>query len=217
MIETEIFESKFLKAARPSKKLMIVLHGKGDSFRPFRRFNEELEMPDFNFLLLNAPKRFLGGYSWYGDPPYQEQGVLRIREKMFRLLAQIEKQGWDLSNVFLLGFSQGCLVSADVALHHPKRFGGVIGISGYFQFYPRWRREVTSSARKTPWLLTHGTKDDVLPICETKFGVSKLRSIGMNIQWVESDKDHVFEDDEYPLIRTWVQEQLSSLGHSGGG
>lgn len=208
MIVTELFDFKFLPAAVNSEKLMIVLHGKGDSLRPFRHFNEELDMPDFNFLLLNAPKKFMDGFSWYGDPPFQKAGVLRVRERMFRLLDEIREQGWDMKNVFLLGFSQGCLVSADVALHYPEQLGGIVGISGYFQFYPRWRQEVTPTAIKTPWLLTHGTEDDVLPIDDTKFGVEKLRSIGMKIDWIESDKEHVFEEEEYPLIRKWVRAHL---------
>lgn len=209
MIKTDLFETHFLSAKRPSKKLMLVLHGKGDSLKPFRKFDEEMGMSDFNYLLINAPKKFLGGYSWYGDPPFQKAGVLRIRNRLFRLLSELEKQGWDLSQVFLLGFSQGCLVSADLAMHYPKRLGGVIGISGYFQFYPRWRNEITSQALRTPWLLTHGRKDDVLPIADTKFGVRKLKSIGLQIEWVESDKKHVFKDEEYPVIRDWIQNQLS--------
>jgi phospholipase/carboxylesterase len=160
---------------------------------------------------LNAPKRFLDGYSWYGDPPYQKAGVLKIRQKMFQLLTEVEAQGWSPEKTFLLGFSQGCLISADVAMHYPKRLGGVIGISGYFQFYPRWRQEISPLAKQTPWLLTHGSKDDVLPIADTRFGVEKLRSVGLNVAWVESEKDHVFEETEYPIIRNWVKNQLRDL------
>ena len=211
MIVTEHFDHLFIPAVKPSDRLMIVLHGKGDSLKPFQSFNEELNLPDFNFLLLNAPKKFLDGYSWYGEPPFQKQGVLRIREKIFRLLDDLQEEGWGLDQIFLLGFSQGCLVSADVALHYPKKLGGVVGISGYFHFYPRWRKEISSSAKATPWLLTHGRQDDILPIEETKFGVEKLRSIGLEIDWIESEKKHVFEDREYPLIRKWVKDKLSCL------
>lgn len=187
---------------------MIVLHGKGDSLRAFKNFNEELKLDDFNFLVLNAPRKYFGGYSWYGDPPYQDQGVVRIREKMFRLLDEVESKGWDLRKTVLFGFSQGCLVSTDVALHYPKKLGGLVGISGYFHFYPRWRQEVQSVNLRTPWYLTHGRKDDVLPIAETKYGMEKLKSIGLKIDWVETNKEHVLEEDQYPEIRKWVREKL---------
>lgn len=212
MIVTEIFDHVFIPAPRRSEKLMIVLHGKGDTLEPFEEMAREMGLHDFNFLLLNAPKKFMDGYSWYGDPPFQRQGVLRVREKMFRLLDDLIARGWKSEKIFLLGFSQGCLVSADVALHYPRKLGGLVGISGYFQFYPRWRKEISPVALKTPWFLTHGRKDDVLPIEETRYGVEKLKSVGLKIDWVESDKDHVFEEDQYPQIRRWVRSRVQSLG-----
>ena len=210
MIETDLFKTKFIKAKRSSDRLMVVLHGKGDSLRPFLGFDEELRIPQMNYLLLNAPKKYLGGYSWYGEPPYQKSGVLKIRAKMLRLLSDLEEQGWKPENIFLLGFSQGCLVSADVALHYPRQLGGLVGISGYFHFFPRWKQNLKKNLG-TPWLLTHGHQDDVLPIEDTKFGVGKLRSAGLDVEFVESDKEHVFEEKEFPIIRKWVQDKIAQM------
>jgi phospholipase/carboxylesterase len=208
MIVTDLFDSRFIPAKKKSEKLMIVLHGKGDSIRPFLAFDQELNIGKMNYLLLNAPRKFMSGYSWYGEPPFQKAGVLRIRAKMFQLLEQLQEQGWKPENIFLFGFSQGCLVSADVAMNYPKKLGGVVGVSGYFQFYPRWKNNLKRN-RQTPWLLTHGRKDDVLPIDDTKYGMLKLRQAGLKVDWIESDKKHVFEEAEYPLIRKWVEKHIS--------
>jgi phospholipase/carboxylesterase len=213
MIETALFKSEFIPSQKASGKLMIVLHGKGDSMKPFMAFDEELQIPEMNYLLLNAPKKFLDGYSWYGDPPFQKDGVLRVRAKMLQLLAEIEDLGWKPENIFLFGFSQGCLVSADLAMNYPKKLGGVVGISGYFHFFPRWKRALKRN-RLTPWLLTHGDRDDVLPIEDTRYGVEKLRSAGMKVQFVESKKKHVLEVEEYPVIRKWVRQQLAGIHRS---
>ncbi len=166
-----------------------------------------------NYLLLNAPKKFLGGYSWYGDPPYQKEGVLRIRAKMLQLMKEVEAQGWKPENIFLFGFSQGCLVSADLAMNYPKKLGGVVGISGYFHFFPRWKKNLGPN-RKTPWLLTHGDRDDILPIDDTRYGIEKLRSAGMSVDFVESKKKHVFEESEYPIIKKWVLDKISEVQKS---
>lgn len=210
MVVTDLFESEYIPAKQKSDKLMIVLHGKGDSLRPFRRFDREIGLRDFNFLLLNAPKKFLNGYSWYGDPPYEREGVLRIRLMMFKLLSDLERKGWKPENIFFFGFSQGCLVSSDIALHYPKKLGGVIGISGYFHFFPRWRKSLGEN-KKTPWIFTHGKKDDVLPYEDTYFGVKKLKLAGLKVDWIEVDKKHTLKDEEYPIIRDWVRNQISSL------
>ena len=210
MVETDLFKTEFIPSVKPSEKLMIVLHGKGDSLRPFRHFDEELQIPEMNYLLVNAPKKYLTGYSWYGDPPYQSSGVLRVRRKMLKLLAQLKQMGWKSENIYLFGFSQGCLVSADLAMSSKEKLGGVIGISGYFHLYSNWRKKVPD-CRRTPWLLTHGRKDDVLPLDETKRDVQKLKKAGLKIDWIELDKKHVFLEEEYPLIRSWVREKIKNL------
>ncbi|HEX7675537.1 MAG TPA: serine esterase [Bdellovibrio sp.] len=211
MITTDLFKHKFIPAKKKSDFLMIVLHGRGDSIRPFYDFDDELNIPEMNYLLLNAPRRFLDGYTWYGEPPYQSNGVIKIREKLFDLLNDLENQGWDSQKIFLFGFSQGCLISADIGMNYPKKLGGVVGISGYFNFYPRWKNNLSQDAKKTPWLFTHGHQDDILPLEETKYGVEKLKGAGLKVDWVEMDKDHSLKDEEYPIIRRWVREKLSDL------
>ncbi|QDK46943.1 serine esterase [Bdellovibrio sp. ZAP7] len=211
MITTDLFKHKFIPAKKKSDYLMIVLHGRGDSIRPFRQFDDELNIPEMNYLLLNAPRKFMTGYTWYGEPPYQANGVLKIREKLFTLLNELENQGWKSENIFFFGFSQGCLISADIGLNYPKQLGGVVGISGYFNFYPRWKNNLADDSKKTPWMFTHGHADDILPLPETKYGVEKLKSAGLKVEWVEMEKKHTLEVEEYPLIRKWVRNQLSTL------
>lgn len=211
MIQTDHFRHKFIPAKKKSNFLMIVLHGRGDSIKPFYSFDDELNIPEMNYLLLNAPRKFLDGFTWYGEPPYQKNGVLRIREKLFDLLNDLEIQGWRSENIFLFGFSQGCLISADIALNYPKKLAGVVGISGYFNFYPRWRNNLSFEAMKTPWMLTHGHQDDILPLGETKYGVDKLKGAGLDIDWIEMEKEHSLEEEEYPIIRQWVRSKLADL------
>jgi phospholipase/carboxylesterase len=212
VITTELFKHKFIPAKKKSELLMIVLHGRGDSIKPFSYFDNELKMPEMNYLLLNAPRKFMDGYTWYGEPPFQKNGVLKIREKLFDLLNDLEVQGWKSENIFFFGFSQGCLISADIGMNYPKKLGGVVGISGYFNFYPRWKDSLSHEARMTPWLFTHGHQDDVLPIDETKYGVKKLKTAGLQVDWVEMNKDHVLKEEEYPIIRRWVRNQLRPAG-----
>lgn len=210
MFETSLFKTQFIPAAKPSEYLMIVLHGKGDSIKPFAKFNEELEIDNVHMLLVNAPKKYLDGFSWYGDPPYQNSGVLKIRAKMVQLISELKSHGWKSQNIFLFGFSQGCLVSTDFVLHYPESFGGLIGVSGYFNFYSRWKRQVTNQAVATPWLLTHGKQDKVLKFEETAYGIKKLKGLGLKIDFVERNKAHVLEEEEYPIIRRWIKEKIQT-------
>lgn len=207
-LSTSHFKYQFLASKRKSKKIMLVLHGRGDSLKPFKNFDKELGVSEMNYLLLNAPRKYLKGFSWFGEPPFERTGVLRIRSMIFDVINDLEKQGYSARNIFLFGFSQGCLVSTDVALNYPKQLGGIIGVSGYFHFFPRWRQGLTQDSRKTPWIMTHGYRDDILPYQETKFGVEKLKDSGLDVEFISLNKKHDMVDEEFPIIKRWVKTHL---------
>lgn len=203
------FDYELILAKKPKKKLMVVLHGRGDSLKPFRDFDEELKVPGLNYLLINASRPYDTGYTWYAFPPHQAKGILLARKKLTRMMRELEKQGWKSKDIFFLGFSQGSLVSCDFAMHYDKPLGGVIGISGYIYFFNNWRRHLKPSSFRTPILLTHGTKDDALAIDETREDVKRLQAAGLKIKWKEFNKDHeIDERRELPFIRKWVLDKL---------
>lgn len=206
--QTKVFENHFIPSKQKSDKLIIVLHGRGDSLKPFKGFQDELKLYDYNFLLLNAHKKFLNGRSWYPEPPSKLEGIKKIRSQLFVLMNELLLQGWKSNNIVLLGFSQGALISADFGLHYPKALGGIICVSGYFQFFPRWRQNLQPEMKKTPWLLTHGTKDEVLPYDVTLFGAKKIKSAGFDLEWIRFEKKHKMEEEEYPYFRRWLKQKM---------
>lgn len=203
------FDHYFIPARRPrdgARKLMIVLHGRGDSLRPFKAFDQELRAWEMNYLLLNAPRKYDGGYTWYAFPPKQARGVLNARDKLRRLIAELERKGWNSRDIFLFGFSQGCLVSCDFGMNFEKPLGGIIGISGYVYFFPKWRERLPDAAFETPWLITHGRQDVDLLMEETYASVIEMQRAGLPIEWREFNKEHeIDERKELPYIRRWVR------------
>lgn len=208
---TRIFSHQWLPAAphvpREAQKVMIVLHGRGDSLRSFRSIREELDIPEMNYLLLNAPRGYDDGYSWYAFEPNQGRGILQAREKLRQLMNELELAGWKSTDVFFFGFSQGCVVSVDFALHYIKSLGGVIGISGYVFFFPNWKKAVSKAAFQTPLLITHGFFDDVIPLEGVRHNVDELHAARLPIEFREFNKDHGIDDEiEIPFIRSWVMK-----------
>src|SRR5687767_10542212 len=80
-----------------SRKLMIVLHGRGDSGAGFHWLPEQLGRDDLAYLFLQAPDPYGPGYSWYGLPPNQGPGVERTRAGMFALLESLSALSSDSS------------------------------------------------------------------------------------------------------------------------
>lgn len=185
--------------------VMVVLHGQGDSLKPFVNFNEEIGVPGLNLLLLNAPNPQGRGFSWYDDPPALDRQIQGLRVELLRVLITLESLGWPAEKVFLFGFSQGAFVASDFALHLGRSLGGVVGVSGYFNFYPRWRQKVRWSP--TPFFMIHGTRDRILPAAETLFGVNKLRDMGFSVEWQTSARGHQMTEKEWEQVGRWLRSK----------
>src|SRR5437660_9699927 len=104
-----MLESEFISAKKHgSRRLMIMLHGLGDSTAGYRWLPEALNLPWLNYLLVNAPDAYYGGYSWYDFAGDLVPGVIRSRKLLFDVLDAQRDAGFPSAKTLLGGFSQGC-------------------------------------------------------------------------------------------------------------
>jgi phospholipase/carboxylesterase len=203
--------SELIPAADPeSRRLMVMLHGLGDSLEGFRWLPEALGLPGLNYLLVNAPDEYYGGYSWFDlDDP--APGVRRSRELLFTLLDDLRAKNFPADQITLGGFSQGCLMSAEVGLSYPQVLAGIVGISGWVWEPETLIREMPAAARRQRFLLTHGTADPMLPIAKTRAQIPLLRAAGLNITWREFAKGHTIAGEpELAVIRDFIRPGYSA-------
>ena len=202
MLETELIPSR----SPSSRRLLIMLHGLGDSIEGFRWLPPALNLPWLNYLLVNAPDDYYGGYSWYDFVGDMKPGVERSRKLLFELLDAQSKVGFPPREIVLGGFSQGCLMSLDAGLRYPQRLAGIVGISGYVAEPERLIQELSPVAFQQRVLMTHGTLDPLIPFAIVREQVNLLKSAGLHIQWHEFVKPHTIAGEpELEVIRNFVQ------------
>ncbi len=202
--DIKTFTTRFIPAAEPSGRLVVVLHGLGDSLEGFLWLPGALGLEGVNYLLVNAPRPYVIGYSWY-DIENPASGVLHGRELLGRLFGELEQQGWRSGDLLLFGFSQGCLMSIDFALRHGKPLAGVVGISGYALLDEHTESEIHPQAREQAWLITHGHHDPLLPLHRTRGMMDQLEAWGIPIEWHDYPKEHTIDfEEELPLLRRWI-------------
>ena len=80
--------SELIPAPDPhSRRLMVMMHGLGDSIEGYRWLPEALRLPWMNYLLVNAPDEYYGGYSWFDFGGDILPGVKRSRARARRLVS----------------------------------------------------------------------------------------------------------------------------------
>ena len=201
---------------KKSRSLWIMLHGLGDSIEGYRWLPEAMRLPWMNYLLVNAPDEYYGGYSWYnfaGESSDIVPGVERSRKLLFQLLDACRTTGFPTEQTTLGGFSQGCLMSLDVGLRYPHRFAGLVGVSGYVCEPETLLNELSLVAKQQRILVTHGTQDTMVRFAESRAQMKMLQDAGLNLQFHPFEKGHTIAGEaELQVIREFVRAGYAVVG-----
>ena len=199
MLHSELIPAR----EKNSRRLMVMLHGLGDSIEGYRWLPEALNLPWLNYLLVNAPDDYYGGYAWF-DLNNILPGVQRSRTLLFELLDDLPARGFPAEQTTLGGFSQGCLMAVDVGLRYPHRLAGIVGISGWVHQPDKLLAELPPVARQQRLLMTHGTGDPLIPIAQVRPQIPLLKAAGLNVEWREFAKPHTMIEEEITVVRDFV-------------
>ena len=203
-----MLDTDLIAASTPSSRLMVVLHGLGDSMEGYRWMPSLLALPWLNYLLVNAPDEYFGGFSWYDIYGDAAPGVTRSRKLLIELLNDLPARRFDFAQTVLFGFSQGSLMTIEIGARYPQLFAGLVGISGYAHEPETLVRQLSPEARQQRWLLTHGTQDPLIPLAPVRQQVQQLRAAGLNIQWHEFPKAHTIDTGaELACIRQFIMDR----------
>jgi phospholipase/carboxylesterase len=200
-----MLDTDLIPAEKKSRRLMVVLHGLGDSMEGYRWLPPSLQLPWLNCLLVNAPDSYYTGFSWYDIYDNPAPGIERSRKLLVELLDDTRAKGFPTEETILFGFSQGCLMAIEIGARYPHLLAGVIGVSGYVHEPERLVREFSPQAAQQRFLITHGTLDPLIPIASVRPQIELLRRAGLKIDWREFPKAHTIAgEEELSALRDFV-------------
>ncbi|MBU1216846.1 serine esterase [bacterium] len=195
----------FIPSKVPSKKLMIVLHGRGDSSEGFTGLPEFLNIESMNYILFDAPFEYYTGFSWYQLPPNQLPGIEYSSKLLTEVLDTLFENDFNAHESFLFGFSQGSLLTFEFGSRYHKVLSGYIAISGYIYDEVKLLEEMNRDVKNARWLCTHGTYDNVLAFESSKKQVQTLQNAGFDVEFRAYEKDHSLDREELAMISEWIQ------------
>ena len=172
----------------------LVLHGLGDSKEGWKPVAAELKTPELGWCFAQAPLPYYGGWSWfdiYADHSIDQAQQQESRDELERLIDHLlTTLGLPSERLFIMGFSQGCLMTLDHGLRAARRYAGLIGISGFLGRLDEYPAAFGAAVKQQHLLLTHGLYDSVLPINATRRVKDRLLALGVPLDWREYAKDH---------------------------
>ena len=202
------------KVAIKNPPLLVLLHGYGSNEQDLFSFAEEL--PD-NFLIISAQAPLSmtsGSYAWYSinfdDVNGKFSDLKQAKESIDKIAIFIDeiktKYQTNPDKTFLLGFSQGAILSYSLSFFYPNKVQYVIALSGYIntELLPTTiSKEIT-----TDYYSSHGSVDQVLPVEWARKSKPFLDNLGFNSVYSEYPVGHGVAPQNFYSFKTWIEERL---------
>ncbi len=193
-------------AGRPvgqGRGVMIMVHGRNAGPRNILELAGAFADPAFTYL---APAA--AGNTWYPlsflaprdqNEPYLSSALGRLDT----LVAEVEAAGVPRERIVLLGFSQGACLTAEFAVRHAGRYGGLIVFSGGLIGPPGSTWDVAGDFAGTPVFLGCSDVDAHVPKARVEESAAVFERMGAATTIrIYPGMGHLVNDDEIAFART---------------
>ena len=198
-------------AAHPT---LICLHGRGSHEGDLIDLAQFIAPHVQNRLLWispRAPLTLMDGYEWYRLLAYgvPEPASFRAAQSTLDtfITEALAAYPIDPAQLFLLGFSQGSMMSYTFALEQPRRVAGVVAQSGYLPLNAGIHTD-EAGVRDKPFLITHGTEDNVIPIAWAREAHAHLQTLHAAVEYHEFPNGHFLTEASLNVVARWLVEQI---------
>jgi len=188
------------ESSHPQPRLLVLLHGLTGDEDSMWVFARDLS-PQYAVIAPRAhhPAEPFG-YSWRSHPSLTVGGssleqLLPTAEALIRLIdeyqasAKIDASPERRRRIDVMGFSQGAAMSNLLAFLYPHRIRKVGILAG---FVPRGLEELATKRplEGKPFFVTHGTKDEMVPIAWARDSMALLEQAGAKVTYCEDEVGH---------------------------
>jgi len=109
---------------------MVLVHGRGATAQSIIQMADEFHVHGMTYL---APQA--AGRTWYPQPftapvEYNEPGRTSGLQAIADAIEEVGKAGIPPDQVIVLGFSQGACLASEFVARRPRRYGGLVALSG---------------------------------------------------------------------------------------
>jgi phospholipase/carboxylesterase len=212
-------------SARPAGEqppLLVLLHGVGSNEADLFSLAPYL---DGRFFVASARAPVVMGYGAYGwfniefTPAGLVADVAQARESLRQLAVfvgeLVDAYSVDPRRVYLMGFSQGAMMSLSLMLSQPEMVAGVVAMSG------RLPSELLAEVRDAdafaglPVLVTHGTFDQVLPVENGRAIRDALSKLPVALTYREYPMAHEVSQESLRDVAEWLTQTLAASDGAG--
>ena len=191
---------------------MIMIHGRNAAPENILEIAPVLNRPDFAYLGPAASGGTWYPHSFMNPREQNEPGITSGLSVIESLVADLMARGFESKQIMLLGFSQGACLTSEFVIRHPRRYGGVMALSGGL-IGPKgatWD-DVTTSLDATPVFLGCSDVDLHIPAERVLETEAVFRKLGADVtRKLYAGMGHTIIADEIENVQRVMDLVLSA-------
>lgn len=189
-----------------ASRAVVLVHGRGATAGSILTLHEELAVADTAYVAPGAAGRTWYPNSFLAPVASNEPGRSSGLGVISAILGELSTAGIQPAETVLLGFSQGACLATEFAARHPRRYGGVVGLSGGLI-----GQEIDPSAYDgdlagTPVFLGCSDRDPHIPAPRVEQTGAILDSLGGDVdQRLYEGMGHTINEDERSAVEALIR------------
>jgi predicted esterase len=194
-----------------AKAAMVMVHGRNASPENILELSDVLDRPEFAYVGPAAAGGTWYPYSFMAPREQNEPGISSGLFVIESVVSNLIALGFSPERIMLLGFSQGACLTSEFSIRHPRRYGGVMALSGGLIGPPgtTWD-DVTTPLDGTPVFLGCSDVDPHVPAQRVLESEQVFRRLGATVtRKLYPGMGHTVSGDEIEIAQGVMDEVLA--------
>ncbi|MBE0685163.1 MAG: dienelactone hydrolase family protein [Anaerolineaceae bacterium] len=196
---------------KDAQQVMILLHGRGANAESILSLAAEFDAPETHFLAPQADQ-----YRWYPNTflsPLErnEPDLSFALERVDTLVNRLVTSGKRKDQIILAGFSQGACLASEYVIRNPRRYGGVIVLSGGWIGPQSMQRSTDANLEGMPVFIGCSDIDQHIPLSRVEETASLFESMQADVRLsIYSGMGHNVNADEIFQINNLLKQVVKA-------
>jgi phospholipase/carboxylesterase len=193
-------QTNIISAGKPlqeTKKVLILLHGRGGSAEDILSLSSYLDVKDYALMAPQATNNTWYPFSFMA-PPAQNQPWLNSALSLLKEIVQgLNDKGFPSENIYFSGFSQGACLTLEFVARNATKYGGIAAFTGGLIGDVIYAANYKGDFMNTPVFIGTGNPDPHVPVERVYATTNILKNMNADVtEKIYANMGHTINDDE---------------------
>ena len=196
---------------KDAQQVMILLHGRGASAESILSLAAEFEASNVHYLAPQAHQSRWYPYSFLSPLERNEPDLTFALERVDTMVNQLLTSGKSLDQIILAGFSQGACLASEYVIRNPRRYGGLVVLSGGWIGPQNTSRTSDADLDGMPVFIGCSDIDQFIPESRVRETASLFEAMNATVDLqIYSGMDHTVNLDEISRVNNLLKQAVKA-------